>query len=61
VRDLELFDLYEGEKLGAGRRSHAWHVTLVSDERTLGEEDIGKFFQRAEREFTQLGAELRKS
>ncbi len=60
VRDLELFDLYEGEKLGAGRRSHAWHVTLVSDERTLGEEDIGKFFQRAEREFTQLGAELRK-
>lgn len=60
VRDLELFDVYEGEKLGADRRSLAWHVTLCSDERTLGEEDIGKFFQRAEREFTNLGAELRK-
>jgi phenylalanyl-tRNA synthetase beta chain len=60
VSDLELFDVYEGEQLGRDRRSLAWHVTLVSSDRTLGEEDIGKFFQRAERELAQLGAELRK-
>jgi phenylalanyl-tRNA synthetase beta chain len=35
VRDVRLFDVYEGERLGAGRRSLALGVVLQHPERTL--------------------------
>lgn len=60
VADLELFDLYSGASLGAGRRSLAWHVRLSAADRTLGEADVAKFLGRLERAAADLGAELRR-
>jgi phenylalanyl-tRNA synthetase beta chain len=60
VESIELFDVYAGTKLGAGRKSLAFHVTLMSESRTLTDQDVAKFLERAEREFSALGGELRR-
>ena len=59
VKALELFDLYTGPNVGAGRKSLAWHVLLQSDTKTLGEKDMSKFLQRVEGAAGRLGGELR--
>ena len=59
VADLELFDLYVGDKVGEGRKSMAWHVLLQSDTKTLGEKDMAKFLQRVGGAAQRLGGELR--
>jgi len=56
-----LFDLYRGASLGPGRKSLAYHATLQAEGRTLGEEDVRKFLERAERAIAELGGELRRS
>jgi len=61
VAGLELFDLYRGQTLGPGRKSLAFHVTLQAEGRTLGEEDVRKFLERAERGIADLGGELRRA
>jgi phenylalanyl-tRNA synthetase beta chain len=61
VGGLELFDLYRGESVGAGRKSLAFHATLAAEDRTLGEDDVRKFLERAERAIAQLGGELRRA
>ncbi len=61
VRAVELFDLYRGESLGAGKKSLAYHVVLASDARTLTDQDEAKFLQRLEREAAELGGELRRA
>ncbi|MGH7150359.1 MAG: phenylalanine--tRNA ligase subunit beta, partial [Planctomycetota bacterium] len=57
---VELFDLYRGSALGEGRKSLAYHVTLVSDERTLTDEDAARFLDRVESAAKGLGGELRR-
>ena len=57
---VELFDVYAGEALGAGRRSLAWHVLLRSPERTLSDKDEQGFLKRLERLTADLGGELRR-
>lgn len=57
---LELFDVYQGERLGAGRRSLAWHVTLQAPDRSPTEKDVAKFLDRLAREAEGLGGELRR-
>ena len=59
MKALELFDLYTGPNVGAGRKSLAWHVLLQSDSKTLGEKDMSKFLQRVEGAAAGLGGELR--
>ncbi len=60
VDRLDLFDLYRGENLGAGRKSLAYHVSLQAADKTLGEKEIQKFLGRVERAFERLGGELRR-
>jgi hypothetical protein len=50
VQGVELFDLYTGDKLGAGKKSLAYHVHLASDQKTLSESEVQKFLERLERE-----------
>jgi phenylalanyl-tRNA synthetase beta chain len=61
VEDVTPFDVYRGEKLGAGLRSIAFSVKVRSKERTLtdkeGEEVCGKIISAMEQKF---GATLRK-
>lgn len=60
VKDLELFDLYTGDNVGAGKKSLAWHVLLQSDKGTLGEKDTQKFLKRVEHTAAKVGGELRR-
>jgi len=60
VSGVELFDLYRGESIGAGRKSLAFHVLLQSETKTLTDKDEGKFLQRFEKLVSEAGAELRK-
>lgn len=60
VKDLELFDLYMGDNVAAGKKSLAWHVLLQSDKGTLGEKDMSKFLTRVEHTAAKVGGELRK-
>ena len=59
VAHIELFDLYRGESVGAGRKSLAYHVLLQAD-KTLTEKETSKFLVRLERAMEELGGELRK-
>lgn len=60
VAACELFDLYRGESVGAGKKSLAFHVLLQSDTKTLSDKDGQKFLDRLERAAGELGAELRR-
>ncbi len=60
VADIELFDLYRGENIGAGRKSLAYHVLLQSASKTLSDKDEQKFLRRFEQTVSKIGGELRK-
>jgi len=60
VQDCELFDLFRGPSLGAGRKSLAYHVLLQASDRTLSDQDCAKYLGRVERAVAELGGELRK-
>lgn len=60
VADAELFDVYAGESLGAGKKSLAWHVLLQSPKKTLSDKEAHKFLDRLERGAEGLGGELRR-
>lgn len=42
LRDVELFDVYEGEQLEEGKRSLAYHLTFQSPQKTLTDKEVGK-------------------
>ncbi len=60
VADAELFDVYRGDNIGAGRKSLAYHVLLQSQSKTLTDKDEQKFLRRFEQLVAKLGGELRK-
>lgn len=60
ARHCELFDLYRGPNLPAGKKSLAYHVDLQAEDRTLSDQDCAKYLSRVERAVLELGGELRK-
>ena len=40
IRNVEIFDIYMGDKIDSGKKSVALKVTLQADDRTLSEEDL---------------------
>jgi len=46
VRDVDLFDMYEGENLPEGRKSLAFHIVYQSDRKTLTSEEVDKIHQK---------------
>jgi len=59
VRGVELFEVYRGENLPAGKKSLNFTVTLGADDRTLTDKDEGKFLDKVRKNCEQIGAELR--
>jgi len=59
VSAVELFDLYRGDSIGAGRKSLAFHVRLQSDTKTLTDKDEQKFLKRFEQLVGETGGTLR--
>lgn len=60
LRDVTLFDIYEGDKLPEGKKSYAITVTLRDDEKTLQDKYIDNVMNRIIANLrNRLGAELR--
>ena len=45
IQDIQLFDVYQGDKMETGKKSLAVEVKLQSLDRTLKEEDLNTFTQ----------------
>jgi phenylalanyl-tRNA synthetase beta chain len=60
VADSELFDVYRGKNVDAGRKSLAYHVLLLSETKTLTDKDQAKFLTRLEKGLEALDARLRR-
>ncbi len=60
LRSVELFDVYEGKNLPAGKKSYAIAITLQDPEKTLQDKQIDAVMQKIITNLrTTLGAELR--
>ena len=60
LEDVKLFDIYRGDKLGRGRKSVAYAITLRAPDRTLTDEEINATMDKVLKALnTQFGAELR--
>ncbi len=60
LADVRLFDLYRGEKIGAGKKSLAYSLTYQADNKTLTDKDVAGIRTRILRRLEQeLGATLR--
>ena len=60
LRDVTLFDIYEGDKLPEGKKSYAITLTLRDDEKTLQDKYIDNVMNRIIANLrNRLGAELR--
>jgi len=61
IADVRLFDVYRGEKIGAGRKSLAYSLTFQAADKTLSDKDVAgiraQILRRLEQE---LGAKLRQ-
>lgn len=60
LKKVSLFDVYEGDKLEAGKRSYALNFVLQHEEKTLTEEEITKIMNKLISAFErECGAKLR--
>jgi phenylalanyl-tRNA synthetase beta chain len=60
LKRVELFDVYEGDKLPAGKKSYAVNFILQDEEKTMGDKQIDAIMQKLISNLKkQLNAELR--
>jgi phenylalanyl-tRNA synthetase beta chain len=60
LKDINLFDVYEGEKLPEGKKSYALSFTIQDHTKTLTDTQIDKIMSKLQTTFeTELGASLR--
>ncbi len=61
LRDIRLFDIFESEKLGAGKKSLAVNFTFQDEEKTLTDKEIDNWMNRIMQALEkELQAEIRK-
>lgn len=60
LENVSLFDVYQGEQVGRGKKSMAFNLVFLSDDRTLGIEEIDVAINKILKALGEkLGAELR--
>jgi len=60
LRDVSLFDVYQGEKLGPNKKSYAVSFILQDEKQTLKDKQIDKIMDKLMRTYKdKLGAEIR--
>jgi phenylalanyl-tRNA synthetase beta chain len=60
--NIKLFDIFESEKLGGGKRSLAINFTFSDKEKTLTDKEIDALMNKITASYEkELGAEIRKS
>jgi phenylalanyl-tRNA synthetase beta chain len=58
---IELFDIYEGEGIGAGRRSMAYSLEYRSPERTLTDDEANAMHETVKQALRrELGVDVRE-
>ncbi len=61
LKDVNVFDVYQGDKLPAGKKSYALSFTLQDEEKTLTDKAIDSIMQKLIYNFgKEIGAEIRK-
>ena len=61
LKSVNLFDVYQGDKLPQGKKSYAVSFVLQDEKKTLADKQIDKTMQRLQAAFeSQLGAALRE-
>ncbi len=57
---IKLFDIYQGAQIGEGKKSMAYNLVFVADDRTLNIEEVDNIIKKILKSLSyQLGAELR--
>lgn len=60
LKDINLFDVYQGDKLPEGKKSYALSFTIQDSTKTLTDAQIDKIMSKLQQTFeTELGASLR--
>ncbi|MBN2165878.1 MAG: phenylalanine--tRNA ligase subunit beta [Marinilabiliaceae bacterium] len=60
LKNVSLFDVFEGEKLGNDKKSYAVSFTLLDETKTLNDKQIDKIMQKLVSSFKEeIGAQLR--
>lgn len=60
LKDVKLFDVYEGKNLPEGKKSYAVNFVLQDDEKTLNDKQIDAIMQKIQKLLeSELGAQLR--
>ncbi len=60
LKDINLFDVYQGKNLPEGKKSYAVSFTLQDEHKTLTDKQIDKIMSKLQQNFEkELGAELR--
>ncbi|OUR97710.1 phenylalanine--tRNA ligase subunit beta [Flavobacteriales bacterium 33_180_T64] len=60
LKDIDLFDVYQGKNLPKGKKSYAVSFTIQDEHKTLTDKQIDKIMNKLQANFEkQLGAELR--
>jgi phenylalanyl-tRNA synthetase beta chain len=59
LRAAEVFDLYEGDQVGEGRKSLAMRLEFRAPDRTLTDEEVGERRAAIEAELEKIGGSLR--
>lgn len=61
LQEVKLFDVFESEKLGAGKKSMAINLTFLDEEKTLTDAEIDGWMQKIMQTLEkELGAEVRR-
>ena len=60
IKDVSLFDVYEGNKLPANKKSYGVSLTISSSEKTLSDKEIDNLMNKIIKNLnSNFGAELR--
>jgi phenylalanyl-tRNA synthetase beta chain len=59
LKDVQVFDVYEGEKMAPGKKSVAFSLTYFDAERTLTDEEVVAAHNKVLKAIAETGAELR--
>lgn len=60
LESCNLFDVYEGEQVGEGKKSVAFSLVFRAKDRTLEDKEINELMDKILNELTKLGAALRQ-
>ena len=60
LEDVRLFDVYRGDRLGAGKKSVAFAMAFRANDRTLTDEEIASSMNKIQAACAKLGAQIRQ-